>query len=340
MTINSLRPGVFSTYTVTSTSGAGVSAQYAAVCAVAQGGEAGKVYRFTHYAEAAAVFAGGALLDAAKLLLESGVSQVICIPVSTNGSAADSMAYEVAFAATEELDNVGIVLCDSVNFDVQTKLLESINRSCNALKERIGVVSADSAEQADKLAQALNSERICLCYLGGFAAACAFAGALLTGDVGDNLSGSSFKNILLDSDNLPETTVQTLLSSGVTVFETVGGSVECIKAITTRTKTDGETDYSFANVSTIRIIDHILQRARGVAKLLLKNAKGSPATMQSMIAQMTVLLSTAVDEGLVSSFETPKAYVQTGDPSVCVVELGFVAATAINQIHIVAHISI
>ncbi|WP_312643380.1 hypothetical protein [Hydrogenoanaerobacterium sp.] len=337
---NSLRPGVFSSYTVTSALGAVVSVQYAAVCALALGGEAGKVYRFTSYADAAAIFTDSALLRAVKLLLESGVSQVICVPVGTNGGNPDDNAYEAAFAAIEGLDNIGAVLCDSVSATVQAKLLQSITRSCSALKERIGLVNADNAEHAVQLAQALNSERICLCYPGGFSGACAFAGELLTGTVGDNLSGSICKGIVLDEDNLTEDTVQTLLAAGVVVFETVGNAVECIKAVTTRTKTDGTADYSFANVATVRIIDHILQRARTVMKVLLKNARGNPATMQSIVAQMTVLLSAAVDEGIVSSFATPRAALLAGDPSVCVVVLSFTAATAINQIHIVAHISI
>ncbi|MEG0115747.1 MAG: hypothetical protein RSA00_04930, partial [Hydrogenoanaerobacterium sp.] len=82
MTTNSLRPGVFSSYTVTSSAISGVSAQYAAVCACAIGGEKGKLYRSKSFSEVSGIFTGGTMLAAAKLLLENGVSELICVPVS------------------------------------------------------------------------------------------------------------------------------------------------------------------------------------------------------------------------------------------------------------------
>ena len=348
MTTNSLRPGVFSSYTVTSSAIAGATIQYAAVCACALGGVAGKLYRFTGYAEAAAVFSGGTMLTAIKQLLEHGVSQVVCVAVSTTAAAPTDESYTLAFEAVSEVQNIGVVLCDSHTPAVQSALLKSINGSCEALKERVAMVSADTAESAAELATLLNSERICLCYpastyngvTSSFVTACAFAGMVLASAVDENLSGSVCTGIVPAGENLSESSVQTLLGSGVTVFEAVHTNVECIKAVTTRTKTSGVTDYNFSNISTIRIIDQILQRARNTMKALLKTAKSGTATMQSMASQMTVLLAATVDEGLLRSFEAPRIYPLASDASVCVIELSFAVATAINQIHITAHIQL
>lgn len=347
MIVTSQRPGVFSSYTVTSLSGARTSAQYAAVVAGAQTGVPGKAYRFTTPDAVSAELGGGALAAGAKLLLECGVSQVVCIAAFI-GEETEEADWDTAFAAVEELENIGAVVCGSVSAAVQAKLSESIARSCIALKERIGLVCADTAESAQGLAAALNNERICLCFpasvykgqTGAFFTACAFAGALLLSGAGENLSGCVCNGIGLDGGNLAETVVQTLLGAGVAVFETVGGGVECIKAVTTRTKNGGTEDYSLANIATVRTIDHILQRARARMKAVLHGAKSNAATMQSIVAQMTVLLAEALDEGLVSSFETPRAALLAQDPSVCEVTLSFAAATAINQIHIVAHVQI
>lgn len=347
MIVNSLRPGVFSSYTVTSLSGARTSAQYAAVVAGAQAGVAGKTYRFTNPDTICAELGEGALAAGAKLLLECGVSQVVCIPAFI-GDKTEEADWDAAFAAAEELENIGAVVCASVSATVQARLCESIARSCAALRERIGLACADTAKNAQSLATALNHERICLCYpasvyqgqTSAFFTACAFAGALLLSGPGENLSGCACKGVSLDGDNLAESVVQTLLGAGVAVFETTGGSTECIKALTTRTKTGGIEDYSLANVATVRTIDHILQRARARMKTILRGAKSNAASMQSIVAQMTVLLAEALDEGLVSSFDTPRAALLAQDPSVCEVTLSFAAATAINQIHIVAHVQI
>lgn len=345
---NSLRPGVFSTYTISSGSAAAVSAQYAAICARAVGGTAGTVYRFSSLEELAGTFTGGALYHGARLLLRSGVSQVVCVPASTDGTEPADSAYGDAFDAVAAIENIGAVVCDSEKAAVHTLLKASVCEASAALRERLGIVAMANAESAAAQALALASERICLCcpasvyegQTGAFYTACAYAGLLLTSGVGENLSGSVCESIALAGENLAESAVQTLLGAGVTVFETVGGAVECIRGMTTRTKSDGVADYSLANVSTVRIIDQVLQRARARMKLLLKNARGSAATLQSIVAQMAVLLAEAESEGLLSEFATPLASISADDPSVCVVELAFTPATAINQIHIAARISL
>lgn len=346
---NDLRPGVFSAYTVISGTPAERSEQYAAVCAPALGGEAGKVYRVTTEAQVQEQFTGGTLLTAARLLLRCGVAQVLCIPATVDGSVPGDEAYGRAFAAAEELENVGVVLCDSPRTSVQGLLLESVERSCRNLKERIAVVTADTMDGAVTNARALGSERVCLCYPAcrygsvsdGFLTACAFAGRLLTSAPAAPMSGEAlFKDIQLAADNLPENDVQRLLRAGVTVFETAGGAVECIRAVTTRTQTGGVDDATFRNLSTVRIIDSILSRARASLKLLLRSAHSRGTQLPSIVSQMTVLLAQARDEGLVNSFEAPRASPSAEDPSICVVELSFEAATAINQIHIMAHISV
>lgn len=349
MTTNSLRPGVFSSYTVTSSAVSGASAQYAAVCARAVGGEKAKLYRFTRYADAAEIFTGGAMLAAVDMLLRMGVSQVVCAPASVTAAEPAAEDYDLAFGAVAEAANIGAVLCDSGDAQVQAALLASVkNVSCKAFKERIAIMGAEDAETAAARAAALNDERACLCFpktsfggvTSGFMTACAFAGMLLTSPVDKNLSGESCAEISLADAALTEAGVQTLLAAGVTVFEEASAAPECVKAITTRTRTGGETDYSLASVATVRIIDQILQRARATMKILLKNAKNTSGTLQSMAAQMTVLLASAVDEGLLRGFEAPRVYPLATDAEVCVVELAFTAASAVNQIHIVAHISL
>ena len=53
-----------------------------------------------------------------------------------------------------------------------------------------------------------------------------------------------------------------------------------------------------------------------------------------------VVLDEQKQQGLITSFEPPVAYVQKEDPSVCVVELEFDLAAVFSRIYLTAHISI
>lgn len=53
-----------------------------------------------------------------------------------------------------------------------------------------------------------------------------------------------------------------------------------------------------------------------------------------------VVLDEKKQQGLITSFEPPVAYVQKEDPSVCVVELEFDLAAVFSRIYLTAHISI
>lgn len=53
-----------------------------------------------------------------------------------------------------------------------------------------------------------------------------------------------------------------------------------------------------------------------------------------------MVLDEKKQQGLITSFEPPVAYVQKEDPSVCVVELEFDLAAVFSRIYLTAHISI
>lgn len=63
-------------------------------------------------------------------------------------------------------------------------------------------------------------------------------------------------------------------------------------------------------------------------------------SQDSVVSQAAVVLDEKKQQGLITSFEPPVAYVQKEDPSVCVVELEFDLAAVFSRIYLTAHISI
>ena len=118
---------------------------------------------------------------------------------------------------------------------------------------------------------------------------------------------------------LSEQEIETLLGDGVTVLEMADGQAECIRCVTTRTRTGNEEDRTFSSVNVVMMIDEIIRAVR---------------------ERLSEVLDEKKQQGLITSFEPPVAYVQKEDPSVCVVELEFDLAAVFSRIYLTAHISI
>ena len=83
---------------------------------------------------------------------------------------ADEEGYEVAFAALAAMDDIGVVICDSVDREVQQSLRDSAAAASAARRERIAVAAGGAGETVTELlerAKALNSERVVLVAPGG-----------------------------------------------------------------------------------------------------------------------------------------------------------------------------
>ena len=339
------RPGVYSRYDATSSYTAPMSLKYAAVVAKATGGEADALYSFGSMAEASEIFPYDAdgiyMRDLIGLLFESGISRVLAVPVGDG--------YETAFETLSTAENVGAVICDADGQEDLTKLKEYVIKSFEERRECIAFCGLDDAAAAEA-AQALNCERVVMtCPVVAlkkngrrsavFAAAAVAGKALATGDAAYNFNGEAFP-LLTEPEALPENTIQHLLESGVTVFESVGGEVECIRALTTRTKTNGVPERSMTGINTILIIDDVMQFVRATLRIQLRGGRVSGSPLESIRSQVVVALSQKQQEGLLESFAPPRCRPGLTDPSVCIVEMSFTVAHVISQIHVTAHIQV
>lgn len=347
MPINdNLRPGVYSRYHVSSAYTAPRSAKHAAVIARANGGEAGKAYRFASLSAAREVFSadtdGKTMLGCLQILFANGVSEVVAIPVD-NG-------YAEAFALSEEFENIGALICDATGSSDLRALRDSAVSASGKLRERVAYCGIADAAAAAAAARELGCERVVLACpaaspSGGAQeaavyTACALAGAVLAeNDCAYNFNGYPLVGIEL-AGKLSEAEIQSLLAAGVCAVESVNGSPELVRALTTSTVSGGVPDRSLADLNTILIIDEIIPSVRASLRLLLRGLRLSEHSLQSVRTQVTVLLTAYRDSGVIESFSPPGIHGDLSDPAVCVVELSFKVAHLVSQIHLTAHIQV
>lgn len=344
--INNQRPGVYSRYDTASAYAPPRAARHAAVVAKASGGELGRLVEIQTMAQLAEAFpadgAGASLRGCVRILLQSGVGRVYAVAV-------DGEDYPGALALVEGLDGIGAVVCDGGSA-AHAALKESVVRSSDALRERLGFCGADDPAAALSGAGALNSERVVLCCpavrpAGGGNAHPAYGAAAMAGLIlarnnpAWNFSGETLE-LVEGPPRLPEATVQALLAAGVTLLEESGGAVECVRVMTTRTKSGGETDYALRGVNGVLCIDDVMQAMRGALKAAMRGQRLAGGSLEAVRSQVVVVLADKQDSGVLESYEAPKVTVHSADPTVCVVELAFRIAHVVSQIHVTAHIQV
>ena len=224
------------------------------------------------------------------------------------------------------------------------KLKEQVELASQNERERLAV-GCVAKEQAAQTAKSLNCERMVLCcQKAGMkeesltVCAAAVAAMLAVGEAMDSYHSRPLEGIE-QLELLSEQEIETLLGDGVTVLEMADGQAECIRCVTTRTRTGNEEDRTFSSVNVVMMIDEIIRAVRERLSEMLKG-KRVGFSQDSVVAQAAVVLDEKKQQGLITSFEPPVAYVQKEDPSVCVVELEFDLAAVFSRIYLTAHISI
>ncbi|MCL2068343.1 MAG: hypothetical protein FWH00_00430 [Oscillospiraceae bacterium] len=342
MQISNQRPGIYSSYSVTSHYAAARSVMSAALVIKLPGFAQG-LHTFDSPAEAAeALGSYRTAQNALRILFDSGVSRVYLAAVNSDSD----LDYLAAIGHIAELPGVGAVICDAQDEDDLLDLVDSVEASSQAMRERLLFVGIDTAAHAAAAASALNHERGIVCtpaaYIPGddvpsaLYTACAFAGSILAQpNPGHNFSAYAL-GPLSRVERLPEADVQSLIAKGVCVFEQIAGNVECIRAVTTRT----EPDLSMRPLNSILIIDDVMRSLRTGLHSFLRGARTGLYTHESISAQAAIILSQKRDEGILTSFEPPSARTSSEDPSVCIVQITFGVAHIVEQIHLSAHIRV
>lgn len=342
------RPGVYSSYEVTSAlAGRGTSPAVGLAACVTTGADAG-VKTITSYAGAVTTFGSEcAMTKLVKILLQNGAPKIVAAPVAVTGSA-DTAAYTAAFALLMAESAVRYMVCDSRDADVHAAMKTAVTTcGSESCKYRMGFAEASgSAEALVSAAAALNSERMTLIAPAessgtAGAVAAALAGCAAGGtDPALPFNGAVLAGLGALGANFTDAEINTLVQGGVTPVETVGGEVSVIRAVTTRTTTAGAADATWRELCTVLIMDDVITTVRDSLRARFTRVKNTAQTRGAIRTQVMIELENKRSAQIIESYGAVTAEAGADDPTVCGVSFEFTVAHGLNRINLVAHITV
>lgn len=347
MSVNE-RPGVYTSYQVSSAvsgrSGGGV----AGLAAAALSGTAGAVTMVTSYAQAVSAYgAGSSMVRLIRLLLENGAARVAAVPVTVDGSAGTAEAYTAAFAALMGESAVGYMTCDSRLPAVHAALKAAIEGGGENSKYRIGVAEAEGTAAAlAAAASALNCERLVLAgntETGGVPGSVASA---LTGCIAAQsdpalpLNGAVLTGLGALTGAFSEGDVTLLIQSGVTPVEDVSGQISVVRGVTTRTTTAGAPDATWRELTTVLIVDDVIPAVRAALRAKFARTKNTAQTRGAIRTQVLIELESKLRAQIIDSYGAVTVTAEESDPTVCLVSFDFTVAHGLNAVNLTAYITV
>lgn len=349
------RPGVYSSYDVSSVVSGGGSAKTVGVAALSTSGTANEAVLLHSYADGVEAFgmdsAGAPGMETIlRLLFANGAETVRAVRVGKNEDEAPD--YASAFAALESEEDIGILVCDSAETGVQQSMKASIESAVSARRERIAVVGGSDETVAEMVshAAALNCERMVLvgpdaiAGTGGLSAvfvAAAMAGVIAKErDVSVPVNGAGILGFERMAIRFSDAEIDTLVRGGVTPIETVGGVSSPVRGITTRTTSGGAADATWREVSTILIVDDVISSLRASLRARFARSKNTAQTRGAIRSQVVLELEEKLRCERIDSYGDVSVRANAGDPTVCEVEFAFTVAHGLNRIYLTAHITV
>ncbi|NLF35057.1 MAG: phage tail sheath protein [Clostridiales bacterium] len=338
------RPGVYSDYAASALVSGGTGGSVVGLAALSAGGTAGTAHHITSYDAAVSIFGSGdAMTGLIRVLLLNGASGVVAVPVER------AEDYGAAFAALEEEESVAVVVCDATDLTTQQALRTSVKSASEARRERIAVVcGGPSATVGDLVTQAggLNSERVVLVAPeeedgAGAVLAAAVAGAIAgEGDPAIPMGGAVLRGVGGLTRRYTDGEIDLLVRGGVTPLESVSGETSIVRAVTTRTKTGETADSTWRELTTIRVVDHVIPAVRRALRAKFQRAKNTAQARGAIRAQVIVELENKVSREIITGYDAVRVSALEENPTVCLVEFSFTVAHGLNQIWLSAHITV
>ena len=345
------RPGVYSSYDAVSVTRGRSRGGVVGLVGVDLKAPAGVVEIMTSYDRAVTAFHTGApegMAELVRLALGNGASAVAAVAV------ADSGHYAEGFAALEQLEEVSVVLCDSTDEQVQQAMRDSVERASGVRRERIAVAACPrgaDVEACISRAKKLNHERVVLAApgcvdrqgeeLSGLLLAAAMAGALAgERDPAVPLGGAELRGLFGMSRQFQDGELDRLILGGVTVAESLAGTVSVIRGVTTRTTTGGEADPTWRELTTIRVVDEVIPGLRETLRTRFRRAKNTARSREAIRAQVVLELEHRLEREIITGYENVAVTADPEEPTRCLVDFSFTAAHGLNQIWLTAHIAV
>ncbi len=341
------RPGIYSNYEMSTVLVSGSGNQTVALAAEIAGSG---LLTITSVSQAEKLLSSETVaLNLVRLLLLNGAGTVLVYPAADDSVASYSTAAKMLLAEKK----ASFLICDCEYEDVQEELKNVILAAAEEGNECIGVVSMASTAVTPMISRAetLNSERMILVTgsaklswdekSGGIYGAAAVAG-LLAGeaDPAVPVHGVALKGLVSVSQRFTEAEIDSLVQGGVSQLESLGGAVSLIRAVTTRTTTDGVADASWREVTTIRIVDDVIPGVRNALKAKFIRKKNNETTRGAIRSQVVVELENRKNREIINDYGDISVTADEDDPTICVVTFSFVVAKGLSRIYLTAYITV
>lgn len=336
------RPGVYSSYEMSSLTAANAGGGRVAVIAAMDGADGKKSYLWTSYSRAAADVGDCALSRMARLAIRNGAGAVYGVPAGED--------YTAAIATAAALEDVQVVVCDSTTLTVQQAVRDMVQECSAARRERIAVVGGAAKETVAQLvarAAGLNCERVVLTApgmgdgSGGAMCAAAVAGAIAGNtDPALPLGGAQLFGLDGLECSYDDSEIDALVRGGVTALEALAGACYVVRGITTRTTTGGAADATWRELTTVLVVDEVIPGLRSALRARFGRAKNTRQTRGAIRSQTVMELEKRVSREIIDSYEDVAVTTLEDDPTVCVVEFAFTVAHGLNQVWLSAHITV
>ena len=340
------RPGVFSSYEVTSTiSGSGRGGAVGIVAQVPEGSEA-HIRKIDSYASAVSAFgAECSLTKLVKVLLLNGASSIVASPVEAETGISD---YSEAFERLKADETVRLIMCDSHSAEVHAAMKQSILSAPEMSKYCIGIVETDLETVAGMAtaSAALNCERMVLVPSEnssgtGGAVAAAFAGIISAGqDPALPFNGAELIGLSEFERSFSNAEITWLVEGGVTPVENSMGSVYVVRGITTRSISEGVFDVTWRELTTVLILDDVISAIRGSLRSKFSRTKNTAQTRGAIRTQVLIELENKKIREIIDDYGDVVVEASPSDPTVCDVSFEFAVAHGLNQIRLMAHITV
>lgn len=355
MSTISERPGVYTSYEVSTVYYSGNTNGTVGIVGVAEKTQDSKICSVSSYDETVEKFgAGCAITELIRILIKNGVAQIKAVPVfeAEDNQAPEATEYEAGFELLAAEEDVKVIICDTVAGEVHGKLRDCILAADQRCVHKIGIVEGSgTAEELVAAAGSINSERMVLVGPGAVgaeenaaqagSAAAAVAGAVVSErDPAIPLNGAELHGILGLSRNYNDSEITTLVRGGVTPVECVGGTVSIVRGITTKTKTGSTTDYTYRELTTVMIIDNIIPEIRDSLKKNFSRKKNTTQTRDAIRTHVIVKLEEKKTAEIIDSYDNITVTQDSYDPTVCNVTFDFTVTHGLNQIRLKAYITV
>lgn len=333
------RPGIYSSYEVNTDLSSASGGMTVGIAADA--GSVTKCAVVTSYADAVKAFGSSCSMTALiKAALANGAAAVSAYPVTDGG-------YAAAFAALVKDDSVNIILCNECSADARTALKQALDNASEQHKYKLGVCElGGTAAELAAAAKQLNCERMVLC---GNTRADGKAGEIAAAFAGLIASGSSptrsFNAAVIEGigsleHEFSDSDTDLLIRSGVTPIESEAGEISVVRAVTTRTSTNGSADSSWRDIGVILTVNNVLPDVRNALRRRFMQSKNNAQTRSAIRTQVIVELEKKKKLGIIAGYSDVAAAADSSDPELCRVSFGFSVARGLNTIELVVGVNV